>query len=378
MLELKHILYHRQMVNRTLLQLTGLLAVIPFFVSLLFLFSPCRQSFNYTTLWSHVSLSSSHHKDEPSIKSTTDHGLKITEAQLPDGTVRFTRSNPSHTPSTLILVLTRDADSWSHDYQSAPRTVYDFLDLLTSTKLSLPDIALGILTASQDEFKTIKKATDGVPFGRVTILHREDIGSGFEYGERHKPEVQDARRALLARLRNYLMNGAIQDEKHVFWIDADVAEFSPNIMQTMLNHAEERADVGILTARCERDTLYNYDMNAWKVAPGLLDIAIGAEKSQMQNKLEQSKTWVPDLIKDTKDKDLVALDSVGGTLLYIRAELVRQGLIFPWWNVVGAGWERDGYVGLETEGLCFLSSKMEGGGCFVLGGKHKTRHADQG
>ena len=256
--------------------------------------------------------------------------------------------------------------------------MHDFLQLLNSTKLSLPDVALGIMTASKDEFKAIKNAVQDSPLGRVTIIHREDTGSGFKYSDRHKPEVQDQRRALLARLRNYLMNGAIQDEKHIFWIDADVVEFSPDITQTMLKHAESRADVGILTARCERDTLYNYDMNAWKVESGVLDTAIGAERSQQQNRLEHSKTWVPDLIKDTGDKDLVPLDSVGGTLLYIRADLVREGLIFPWWGVVGAGWEREGYVGLETEGLCYLSARMEGGGCFVLGGSHKTRHADQG
>lgn len=366
------------MVNPTLLRLLGLFTVVPIFLSLLLLFNPHERSFDGKHLWSCVSNTSPYYGDQPSVRTKNDHGLKTIEAQLPDGTLRFTRVNPAHTPSTLVLVLTRDAGSWSRDYKSEPRSVHDFLQLLNSTKLSLPDVALGIMTASKDEFKAIKNAVQDSPLGRVTIIHREDTGSGFKYSDRHKPEVQDQRRALLARLRNYLMNGAIQDEKHIFWIDADVVEFSPDITQTMLKHAESRADVGILTARCERDTLYNYDMNAWKVESGVLDTAIGAERSQQQNRLEHSKTWVPDLIKDTGDKDLVPLDSVGGTLLYIRADLVREGLIFPWWGVVGAGWEREGYVGLETEGLCYLSARMEGGGCFVLGGSHKTRHADQG
>lgn len=366
------------MINRTLLRLLIIFPIVLVLLSLPLLLEPRRRSFSCKTFWSCISVPSSYNQETPSLKPSTDQPPETTETTLPDGTIRFTRRNPAHTPSTLVLVLTRDAGSWSRDYQSTQRSVYDFLDLLASTKLALPDVALGILTASQDEFEAIKKATDGVPLGRVTILHREDTGSGFEYGDRHKPEVQDQRRALLARLRNYLMNGAIQDEKHTFWIDADVVEFSPNIVQTMLKHAETRADVGILTARCERDTLYNYDMNAWKVAPAELDAANATDRNALQDQLEHSKTWVPELMKDSGDDDLVPLDSVGGTLLYIRAELVREGLVFPWWGVVGAGWEREGYVGLETEGLCYLSARMEGGGCFVLGGSHKTRHADQG
>ena len=366
------------MINRNLVRLLIVIPIIFVLVSLPLLFEPRRRSFNCKTFWSCVSVPSSYNEDVPSLKATGGATPEVTEAKLPDGTVRFTRRNPAHTPSTLVLVLTRDADSWSRDYKSTQRSVYDFLDLLASTKLALPDVSLGILTASQDEFKAIKKATDGVPLGRVTILHREDTGSGFEYGDRHKPEVQDQRRALLARLRNYLMNGAMEDEKHIFWIDADVVEFSPDITQTMLKHANANADVGILTARCERDTLYNYDMNAWKVSPGELDVANDTDRSAMQDKLEHSKTWVPELMKNTGNDELIALDSVGGTLLYMRAELVRQGLVFPWWGVVGAGWQREGYVGLETEGLCYLSARMQGGGCFVLGGSHKTRHADQG
>jgi hypothetical protein len=368
-----------KMTNRTLFRLLMIVPILCLVVSLPLYFGSRRRSINCKDLWSCFSLPSAYSEDKSAPPdAVNNHGLEVSEGTLPDGTVRFTRRDPARTPSTLVLVLTRDAASWSRDYKSTPRCVDDFLDLLTSTSLSLPDVSLGFLTASTAEFKAIQKATDGLPLAKVTILHREDTGSGFAYEDRHKPEVQDQRRALLARLRNYLMNGALQDESHILWIDADVVELSPNIVQTMLAHAQNRTDVGILTALCSRDTVYNYDMNAWKVAPAELDAADATNRGALQAKLENSKTWVPDLLRDTGDGDLVALDSVGGTLLYIRAELVREGLVFPWWGVVGAGWEREGYVGLETEGLCYLSARMGGGGCFVLGGNHKTRHADVG
>jgi hypothetical protein len=104
------------------------------------------------------------------------------------------------------------------------------------------------------------------------------------------------------------------------------------------------------------------------VADDQLSAAVG--------KLSESRVYVHELIENTHDDDLLHVDSVGGTILYIRAHLVRQGVTFPTSNVVGTTWTHDGWTGIETEGLCYLASQLEGGGCFVLGGSHHVRHAD--
>ena len=49
------------------------------------------------------------------------------------------------------------------------------------------------------------------------------------------------------------------------------------------------------------------------------------------------------------------LDSVGGTMLWVKASVHRDGVIFPVANIVGSDWHRQGYVGLETEGICWLA-----------------------
>ena len=72
------------------------------------------------------------------------------------------------------------------------------------------------------------------------------------------------------------------------------------------------------------------------------------------------------------------MDSVGGTILYIRANLIREGVVFPHFNIVGTTWEQAGWVGVETEGLCYMAKGLVGGGCYVLGGKHHVRHSDWG
>jgi len=368
------------MINRTLIRLSLLVSAALAVVFLSLLFEPRRRSLNCRTFWTCISLPASYNSEIINTPITENNQeVHVTEVKLPDGTVRFTRQILGRNPTTLLLLLTRDAASWSRDFQSTRRSVYDFLDLVAKTGLPSQELALGILTASADEFDVIKTATDGVPLGKVTVFHRNDEGDTFDYAERHRHDIQDKRRATLAQLRNYLMSRALGDESHVVWMDADVVELSKRIVQTMISHAESRSDVGVITARCEQNELDNYDKNAWAIqSSSRLDETDGKEREDLEEQLTQLKTWVPDLIKGTTDTDLIALDSVGGTLLYLRAELVRRGLVFPWWPVVGTRWDKDGWLGLETEGLCYISSRMEDGGCFVLGGSHKSRHTDWG
>ncbi|KAJ1335927.1 Anp1 [Microdochium nivale] len=324
------------------------------------------------------------------------------EETLSDGAVHYTRelftrdnarrhSNKKDNnggtvqPSLLILVLNKDADSWARDFRATQRSVHDFLDLLLSTRLDLTTVSLAMMTSSRAEFEAIKVATSKLPFGRVTVIFKEPPAArGLDYAERHNrsPAVQRKRRGLIAALRNYLMLRALQDEEHVLWVDADVAEFSPGIVQAMLSHAEARPDeVGLITARCSQNAHANYDKNAWAVAKGAQKIwgpVADHERKGAVDELVETRLFVDVLGKGTNDAELVPLDSVGGTILYMRASKVLEGLVFPTYNVVGTTWSREGWVGVETEGICYAAKQTPGGGCFLLGGSHYVRHADWG
>ena len=77
-------------------------------------------------------------------------------------------------------------------------------------------------------------------------------------------------------------------------------------------------------------------------------------------------------IAGTSDDEVVRLDSVGGTVLMLRADLVRMGLNFATGYFVGMTFEHgEGYDGIETEGVCLLSRSLsrDGGSmCYSLGG----------
>lgn len=357
------------------------LAIAAVIVTVLFLSyttEPRRRSYSCKTLKSCIWGGQHRYVHPPPVEPVIVHRSKT----LNDGTEYFERETLGSNPDVLILALNKDRSSWSQDFRSTGRSIYDFLDLLVSTGLDFTTVSLGLMTSSWDEFEQMKKATEPLPFARAVVYYQADHGPKFAYNERHNPIVQRQRRASIAALRNYLMLRSLRDEEHVLWVDADVVEFSEGVMQTMLKHSEEKRDqVGLLTVRCKQHLIESYDKNAWVIdreRPQLLGPVGDDARQDAVQELVASRRYVDELVKGTNDSDLLPLDSVGGTLLYIRSQLVRQGLVFPTHNVVGSTWTQDGWIGVETEGICYEASHMKGGGCFVLGGNHHVRHADWG
>ncbi|KAK5711337.1 hypothetical protein LTR17_018464 [Elasticomyces elasticus] len=344
---------------------------------LFYTLEPRRTAYSCRTFWSCIGLDRLH---SYSLYTTQVPGVaEESLVTLRDGTTRWQLAALSAEPTILILVLFKDEKSWSSDFRSSSRTVYDFLDLLQATDLDISTISLGIWTASADQFELIKTAVGRLPFSRVTAYHRQDADESAAYGDRHNPQVQLTRRSGLAKLRNRLMLAALQDEDHVLWIDADVDELSPNIVQTMIQHSTINHDAGIITAMCHQNQMNNYDKNAWKVNfPELLGSVADNDRETSLAKLVETRIMVPELIKGTDNDAIVPLDSVGGTVLLIRGDLVRQGLTFPFRNVVGTTWGQPGWIGVETEGICYAARGLDGGGCYVLGGSHHARHTDWG
>lgn len=361
---------------RSLARLGPLFGIAVFIWALFYTLEPRKTAYSCRTVWSCIGVGHRHGYSHSLPSAPSREG----EVTLQDGTVQYRREAQDANPEMLFLNLNKDGGSWSSDFRSTQRTANDFMDVLISTKLDLSKTALAVMTASAEEYERLKAATAHVPFARTTIYHRKDEDLGIAYQERHDPRVQLARRAHLATLRNYLMIRALQDEQHLICLDADVVEMSDSIIQTMISNAESNRDVGIMTALCHQNQMANYDKNAWKVGatPQLQGLVPEDERDLATTELVATRLMVPELINGTDNAALVPLDSVGGTILYIRAELVRQGLTFPTFNVVGTTWSQTGWVGVETEGICYAARALKGGGCYVLGGTHHVRHSDWG
>jgi len=135
-----------------------------------------------------------------------------------------------------------------------------------------------------------------------TNIWRKDFGFRIPFGlPRWHHAFQLPRRAVLAKSRNHLLFHALDEQDWVLWLDVDVVDYPPDLIEQLL--ATNR---NIIHPHCvQQPGGPTFDRNGWR---------------------EHGKV----LLEDLRDgPDLVRLDSVGGTVLMVRADLHRDGLIFP-------------------------------------------------
>ncbi|KAK5046179.1 hypothetical protein LTR84_008636 [Exophiala bonariae] len=293
------------------------------------------------------------------------------------------RKNQQQTPDLLLLLVTRDSDSWGTLPNGTHRSFTSLLTLLHDASIDFSQTSLAILTSSPSEIDLYSSLSLNEPFSRVSlILHPGYLNpeEATNRGDRHENLAQHKRRSELAKLRNYLMLNALEREKHIVWIDADVYNFTDGVIPAMIRHTTDPS-VGLITVRNhfgESDD-NDYDLNSWsgpRTSPN---------EEEKERLLEDLSSWVGspregnqnmgDLVRQhPDDNDMFRLDAVGGTLLYIRASLVRQGLSFATSYLVGTSWAGEGWDGIESEGLC-VAARPLGAGCYGMGGRWDSHHS---
>jgi hypothetical protein len=117
----------------------------------------------------------------------------------------------------------------------------------------------------------------------------------------------------------------------VLWIDVDVIEYPSDIIERLLDTGKS-----IVHPHCVLD--YGggtFDLNAWRDHGRLHMDALRAEG------------------------DLVKLDAVGGTMLLVKADIHRDGLVFPSFPYGRpSAAARPGQAELDTEGLGLMARDM--------------------
>jgi hypothetical protein len=198
----------------------------------------------------------------------------------------------------LILTPVKDASPFLETYFSALRSLRYPREL----------ISVGFLESdSRDNTHELigqRAAQLSGLYRRVGVWKRD---FGFEIPAempRWSPEFQVERRAALARSRNHLLSRALVDEDWVLWIDADVIGYPADIIERLLATGKDIVHPHCLIAPANGPSR-TFDLNAWR---------------------DRGRLHMSDL---RAEGDLVRLDSVGGTMLLVRADIHRDGLIFP-------------------------------------------------
>lgn len=137
---------------------------------------------------------------------------------------------------------------------------------------------------------------------RVAGLWKRDFGFHLPPNTpRWANHVQLERRAALAKSRNHLLLRALDDEDWVLWLDVDVIEYPRDIIERLLDTGKD-----IVQPHCvEEYGGRSFDRSAWR---------------------DKGRFHLDDL---RREGDLVRLHTVGGTMLLVRADVHRDGLIFP-------------------------------------------------
>lgn len=233
----------------------------------------------------------------------------------------------------LILTPVKDAEHFLENYFKSLHQLTYPADLLS----------IGLLEGDSGDntYAVLQNRLPGLQnrFRAATVLQKHfgfKIPSGLPRWTSH---IQLERRSVLAKSRNYLLFRALDDEDRVLWLDVDVIEYPCDIIEQLLATGKD-----IVHPNCVK--CYggdSYDLNAWR---------------------ERGKLHLHDL---RREGDLVKLDAVGGTMLLVRADLHREGLVFPAFpygrkNALIRkynGLERGRYPGeIETEGLGMMAHDM--------------------
>ncbi|EMD90631.1 glycosyltransferase family 62 protein [Bipolaris maydis ATCC 48331] len=270
----------------------------------------------------------------------------------------------SRTPAEneeAVLILTPLARFYQEYWDNLMKLTYPHH--LISLGFIIPKTKEGnaAYTALQAQVAKTQSGTKSKRFAAVTIL-RQDTESPLQSqneAERHKMENQKARRAAMAKARNSLLFTTLgPTTSWVLWMDGDIVETPPTLIQDLADY-----NVPIIVPNCFQ-RYYNeekkamdireYDFNNWIDSStaqelgkkmGKDDILLEGYAEMPTYRSLMAKMYDPSADPHAK----VKLDGVGGATLLVKAEVHRDGAMFPPFSF---------YHLIETEGFAKMAARL--------------------
>lgn len=209
--------------------------------------------------------------------------------------------------------------------------------------------------------KTQKFAPEKDRFKSIIIL-RQDFEpplSSQDEAERHKMQNQMPRRAAMAKARNSLLFTTLGPATSwVLWLDADIIETPPTLIQDLAHH-----DRPLIVPNCFQ-RYYNgekkkmderpYDFNNWQDSPTAQKMAseMGADDILLEGYRDMPTYRTLMAYMEENGGDVhqeIPLDGVGGTALLVKADVHRDGAMFPPFSF---------YHLIETEGFAKMAKRL--------------------
>jgi peptide chain release factor subunit 1 len=236
----------------------------------------------------------------------------------------------SDSQTVLILTPVKNATGYLDTYFAG-------LDKLT---FPVSSISLGLLESDSDDgtFERIQERLEPLRRRYASVgIWQKHFNFRIPRGlPRWTHAFQIPRRKILAKARNHLLFRALEQQDWVLWLDVDVIDYPADLIERLLATGRD-----IVHPHCvQRYGGPTFDRNAWR---------------------DHGRLHMDDM---RGGPDLVRLDVVGGTALFVRADIHRDGLIFPCFPYGAANpavrrphpLHIDGE--LETEGFGIMAMEM--------------------
>lgn len=256
-----------------------------------------------------------------------------------------------------VLILTPMSKFVPEYWENINKLLYDHA--LLSLGFIFPRTSEGD-KAMKDLENAIKTTPGAAKYKKITLL-RQDTESLEDQSEkeRHALKVQKQRRSMMALARNSLVFSTISPSTSwVLWMDADIVESPTTLIQDMMKHDKPIVSANVyqrfINAETKKPDIRPYDFNNWveseeglKLAETLKDDEIIVEG------YSELATYRPLMAHFYDPKgDLhteMPLDGVGGGALLVKADVHRDGAMFPSFPF---------YHLIETEGFAKMAKRL--------------------
>lgn len=257
-----------------------------------------------------------------------------------------------------VLILTPIARFYDEYWENLNKLSYPHE--LIELGFIVPHTAQGDAALRQLE-KAVRKVQTGPKkdrFAKVSILRQDtdSMGSQSEK-DRHALEAQKERRAQMSLARNSLLFSTIaHDTAWILWLDSDIVETPPTLIQDLARH-----DKALIVPNCyQRYTDKNgpairpYDYNSWQDSDTAQELASKMRDDEIlvegYAEMATYRTLMAHLYNADDDvHSEMELDGVGGTALLVKAEVHRDGAMFPPFPF---------YHLMETEGFAKMAKRL--------------------
>jgi mannan polymerase complexes MNN9 subunit len=274
-----------------------------------------------------------------------------------------TTSNDPISNHETVLILTPLAKFYPQYWENLLKLTYPH-DLI-SLGFIIPKNREGnaATAALQAAISKTQSGKEKKRFASVTILRQDTeipLQSQSE-AERHKIGNQKARRAAMAKARNSLLFTTMgPTTSWVLWMDADIVETAPSLIQDLAHHNKP-----IIAPNCFQ-RFYNdetrkwdvrpYDYNNWIDSPTAQELAKKMDKDDIllegYAEIPTYRTLMakmPEPGAGTDAATITELDGVGGAVLLVKADVHRDGAMFPPFSF---------YHLIETEGFAKMAARL--------------------